>query len=820
MKPPIPHASSTTPTAGSSAHSAPLLAAIPLAGVIALMTFASSAQAVTITMTGDDTGTASSYIAGTNWAGGATPTAGNDYVDNGRVLRTPATSTTSYTFAGDSLTLQGFVYNATSETNAGAMILKSTSTAGTTYTINSLTLDGGGINQAVGGGVAGYQSTSATLAGNIYLTGAGGYFYTTAANTGYTITVSTIVSAKIADSGASHGVLNVGNCSSASGITTDRLILTGTNTYSGATVIQNRSILQIGNGGTTGSIDNTTGISIVNSSAGLVFNRSDSGLVINQTISGVGTVTQAGTGMTTLTGSNTYTGTTSITAGALQLGDGSDDHNGTISNSSNVSAAANTTLIYNTAGSPVAYSGNISGAGAVIKNGTGTQTLAGTNSYTGKTTINTGILKFAKQTALYNNGTAAAWTTANIDVKAGATLAVDVGGTGGFTSANLDTLQGLGAANGGFESGSFLGIDTTNGDFSYLSNIADPSGNTLGLTKLGANKLTLGGANTYTGATTVSAGELDVTGSIAAGSSVSVTNGATLGGSGTIHGTTTVTNGAVNGDNLTLTGAVTFNGNNTLRGTVTASNGLTVASSGALNISGSTSSTVTVNSALLNGTGTTGSVVLVGGTLGGALHTGAITGAGTIAPGGSPGILTASSVTLGTGGESFKFELTAAAPTYNAGSNNSTNDVLRLTSGSPFSGTAANSSNVFDIFFGVSTLTEGMTFQGGIFADIGGDFSTSLSGGTFNYFVLGDGNGTDLSYNGQNYYTLSHYSSAMNIAMSTISPGSVSFGADGTADSGSVMEFTVVPEPATWVSMLGGLGLLAAGRRFRRTGNQ
>lgn len=40
--------------------------------------------------------------------------------------------------------------------------------------------------------------------------------------------------------------------------------------------------------------------------------------------------------------------------------------------------------------------------------------------------------------------------------------AFNVGGTGEFTSANIDTLKALGMASGGFKSGSTLALDTTN----------------------------------------------------------------------------------------------------------------------------------------------------------------------------------------------------------------------------------------------------------------------------------------------------------------------------------------------------------------------
>ena len=75
-----------------------------------------------------------------------------------------------------------------------------------------------------------------------------------------------------------------------------------------------------------------------------------------------------------------------------------------------------------------------------------------------------------------------------------------------------------------------------------------------GITKAGAGTLVLSGANTYTGNTTVSAGTLQVNGSLATGA-VNVGAGCYLGGTGIIGGNTTVSNGAV-----LIPGAIGANG--------------------------------------------------------------------------------------------------------------------------------------------------------------------------------------------------------------------------------------------------------------------
>ncbi|MCU0947639.1 MAG: autotransporter-associated beta strand repeat-containing protein, partial [Porphyrobacter sp.] len=94
---------------------------------------------------------------------------------------------------------------------------------------------------------------------------------------------------------------------------TGTLTLTGNSFHTGTTTIS-QGTLQIGNGGTTG----TLGLGNVVNDANLVFNRSNN-LTIGNVISGSGTVTQSGSGMLTLTGANTFTGLTSVLGGTLMV---------------------------------------------------------------------------------------------------------------------------------------------------------------------------------------------------------------------------------------------------------------------------------------------------------------------------------------------------------------------------------------------------------------------------------------------------------------------------------------------------------------------
>ncbi|MDR6538900.1 autotransporter-associated beta strand repeat-containing protein, partial [Variovorax soli] len=88
------------------------------------------------------------------------------------------------------------------------------------------------------------------------------------------------------------------------------LVVTGAASHTGGTTISGGT-LQIGNGGTTGSL---TGDVLNN--ATLAFNRSDA-LSFNGAITGSGNVVKSGAGTLTLAGANTYAGGTTVNAGIL-----------------------------------------------------------------------------------------------------------------------------------------------------------------------------------------------------------------------------------------------------------------------------------------------------------------------------------------------------------------------------------------------------------------------------------------------------------------------------------------------------------------------
>lgn len=135
---------------------------------------------------------------------------------------------------------------------------------------------------------------------------------------------------------------------------------------------------------------------------------------------------------------------------------------------------------------------------------------------------------------------------------------IDLGELGGDTGAFI----GAGSNSSSNPTWRIGAKNTTN---TYAGVIADSG--TTSLIKIGAGNLILTGANTYSGATTISGGKLSVNNSSGSGTgfgTVTVASGGTLGGSGTVSGATTVNSGGTLSpgnsiSTLTFSNALTLN---------------------------------------------------------------------------------------------------------------------------------------------------------------------------------------------------------------------------------------------------------------------
>jgi autotransporter-associated beta strand protein len=316
--------------------------------------------------------------------------------------------------SGDITTNTGNSYATLNKTGPGILVLNGANTYGPSAGTVGTTLGGGTVqvgnssafgssNVSFGGSATVQAGANGLTLGNNFIIGTGNTGTFDAANN--TLAVSGLLSG--------GGALTV--ISSTAGGT---VAISNNETYSGGTTINPGATLSIGNGTTAGSV---TGA--ITNNGTLAFTRSDSGTVtVGNTISGIGSVVEnsptAGN-ILQLTSANTYTGGTTITAGEIQLGNaaalGAGDVN-TGSNSSNLldlagysptfgalngagsinsSAAGTISLVLGSDSVNGAFTGaiqNTNGTVSVFKEGSGTQSLTGNNTYSGGTTIYQGGL--------------------------------------------------------------------------------------------------------------------------------------------------------------------------------------------------------------------------------------------------------------------------------------------------------------------------------------------------------------------------------------------------------------------------------------------
>ena len=169
---------------------------------------------------------------------------------------------------------------------------------------------------------------------------------------------------------------------------------------------------------TSGAAVTLTSVSGYSLVGGTINVDGSSALAINSAISdqntpiGQSSITKLGNGVLTLAGANTYSGATAINAGTLRMGAANTlpsstavtvaagavlDLNGFNQTIASFAGAGNTTLgagtlAFGSANDSTLYSGVISGTGGLTKNGLGTFTLSGANTFTGVTNINAGTL--------------------------------------------------------------------------------------------------------------------------------------------------------------------------------------------------------------------------------------------------------------------------------------------------------------------------------------------------------------------------------------------------------------------------------------------
>jgi autotransporter-associated beta strand protein len=599
----------------------------------------SSSGATSLTKAGSGTWT----LSGANIFTGATSvSAGVLNIQNATALGTTAagTSVTSgaalqvqnnitvgaeaLTLSGSGISSDGALRNISGNNTFGGLLTLGAATrinsdAGTLTLSNTGTITGAGFDLTVGGvgnttiaGILG--TTTGTLtkdgAGTLTLSGANTYTGLTTVSTGSlaigssgslfsgnALTVGASSTADFANAGQTLGAVsnaniasNALNFSATSGTVTLGSLSGAGNTRFGSDAVITGGIAE----GTVNAVGNLT----ANLSGGTT------------TVGGVATIGTLSSGTANLNGATSAV--TTLTGGTVNLG-------------------GSTALTVN-AGT---YAGGMAGGGSLTKAGATTLTLTGANSYTGNTTVSTGVLNIQHASAL---GTTAAGTT----VASGAALqlqnnitvgaeALTLSGSGVASGGALNNLSGTNTFGGLITLGAATRINADTGTLT-LSNTGTITGAgfelTLGgagdivvdsiigtgagnLIKDGAGTVTLNAANTFTGTTTIQAGTLKLGAANALGSTSSIfindvagalldlngfdvalgslAGGGTSGG-GVSLGSTTLTVGGDNSStsfasNLTGSGGLTKVGTGTF--TLTQANaytGLTTVSAGELDL--------------------------------------------------------------------------------------------------------------------------------------------------------------------------------------------------------------------------------------------
>lgn len=408
------------------------------------------------------------------------------------------------TFNGDGYTVNG---------NAAADVI---TLAGTTPTIGVTTAGDFAYISAI---LAGSAELNKTGAGRLALGGVNTYTGQTTVSSGVMVinratSLGTIAGGTVVAAGATLD-LNGNNIA----VGAESLTIQGTGAAATTAALQSNNV---GNSSWAGVVTLAAATTIGG-------NQPSTSLTLSNTVTGAFPLTKVGPNTLILSGANTYTGNTTVSSGTLEISNG-----GTINSNNNAAtvtvAAGATILLSGTEDNAIGFGGVSGGAGtqeqwivagAINSTGGHHQSLP-----VGGVTLNGGMLTGVATTTLngtyYGNGFQGV-ITAN--------------GTGNLLS----------AASVGLISPLILNTPLAADILSASSEFQDGIVGFVGsIVKNGAGTLTLSGASTYSGSTTVNAGRLllnNIVGSGSGSGAVTVNAGGTLGGTGSVSGVVTVNAG-------------------------------------------------------------------------------------------------------------------------------------------------------------------------------------------------------------------------------------------------------------------------------------
>ncbi len=530
----------------------------------------SVAGGATLDLNGFDQSIGSLSGSGNATLGGATLTTGGDNTSTAFSGLISGSGGIIKTGSG-TFTLSGAnSYNGGTTISAGTLLLSGSGTLGATS--NTTTVSGGTLN------FGGTTQTQAALNQSGGTVQTGTIHVANYQLTGGTLASDATVAAATTfdiQAGTANGVLAGGGALNKT--TAGTVTLAGTNGYSGGTTISAGTLLLSG-AGTLGATSNTTAM-------------------------GGGTLDLGGTVQTQAalnqSGGTVQTGTIHVANYQLT--------GGTLASDATIVATKTFDMQAGTA------NGVLTGPGALTKTTAGTVVLSGANSYIGNTSISAGILRAGAANTLSANSA--------VSISGGATLDLN-----GFNQA-VGSLAGDGTV-------SLASATLTTGGNNATTQFAGTISGNGGVTKDGTGVVTLSGANSYVGTTTVNGGTL----------SIAADNNLGNGGSLALNDNTTLNFAAAFTLNhaITLSGDPTFNVPSGQTNTISAAiadgaspgdlvltgggtlilpaansyTGTTTVNAGTLRVDGSiaSSSLTSVNSgAVLTGLGTLGNTQVHGG---------------------------------------------------------------------------------------------------------------------------------------------------------------------------------------------------------------
>ncbi len=292
---------------------------------------------------------------------------------------------------------------------------------------------------------------------------------------------------------------------------------------------------------------------------------------LDNNVTGEGQIVKSGSDELIVTGDNNYSGGTTITGGTLTA-----DH----ADSLGTGAIANSGVLQVGEGE---LENTLSGAGSLVKTGTGELTLSGDNTYSGTTTITGGTLTADHADSL---GTGTIANSGVLQVGEGE-LENTLSGSGSLVKTGTGelTLSGDNTYSGGTtiddgvliaDNADSLGTGTVanNGVLQVgegeLKNTLSGTGS---LVKIGTGELTLSGDNTYSGGTTIDDGVLIADNADSLGTGTVANNGVLQVGEGELKNTLSGTGSLVK----IGTGELTLSGDNTYSGGTTIDDGVLIA---------------------------------------------------------------------------------------------------------------------------------------------------------------------------------------------------------------------------------------------------